>query len=288
MSERGQGIRCQYCGGEPGYHMYRCPVIENMTKAMHEQRIQERGETETQDWRTKEMIENLKERSKYYQELLAAQSTPDQFPTSTKIQNPDLGPDTTVAQHRYKAALQEYILKPPDDEKHHWGGNANTGHKLHLNVPLASVRIVSDHLKMLGVQHKYLRGGEVDDGKIFTVYCGSKDRADAIAQQISRDLGSLLRRPMDTSEIEYAPNVVGRFAGAFTGPDAEFGQYPLMGMRGLTVLKSDVRISWTSYKDKSEAGKKLMSTKAFVKAFTRASEKYGTYFYGSSRETKKT
>jgi hypothetical protein len=161
------------------------------------------------------------------------------------------------------------------------------GHKIHLNIEAKDVAAVSKYLKDNGYRHKYLSGGEIEDGKVFTVYIGSKDLTDELAQKISSDLQTYLRRPVFLDEVEYAPNVVGRFESS-SGTSAEpFSKYGF-GIRGVDMLRQD--------KDEIISGRNLNKrntrsendailpggyTGAFTRSFERLSQDYGSFFYGT-------
>jgi hypothetical protein len=285
MPEKSLESGCPDCGQAYG-HSSDCPKIFQMQENIKKGRLKERDEAETADWRTQEVIENEEARELFLNTILTAQLSEDKFPTSTKENNQDIGYDTRVAQGNFVKVLPPYSWSPPKTARNFWGGDANIGHKLHLNVPLNSVKTVSRHLKLLGVEHKYLSGGEVDDGKIFTVYCGSKNRADMIAQQISRDLAHDLRRPLAVSEAEYAPNVCGRFVGSL----AEWSQYPKGKMRGITPLAGDPEkelLFPTIFKQLPGTEQERVSRMALRRSFELAASKYGKYFYGSGNKSAK-
>src|SRR5690606_45734 len=121
----------------------------------------------------------------------------DPFPYSDGLENLiAFGSDQEKAYHQ--GDLEEYAYTPKSKSKTDFiDGNPNVGHKLHLNVPLEHVKVVSDYLKANDYCHKYLHGGEVEDGKMFTLYIGSHQLAFHLAQIISRDLKGKLARPVE-------------------------------------------------------------------------------------------
>ncbi|MFA6909200.1 MAG: hypothetical protein WC289_04970 [Patescibacteria group bacterium] len=267
---------CIYCGESSG-HLATCPrVLTNEYKGEGKADIR-KSSTEV-DWRMAEKREDTEAETAYYQSLIAAHETVDPFPTSTSHTNEDANTNNDIAQQRYTEYMPPYKQNIHDTEKNYWNGDVNIGHKLHLNVPVTSIHDVAEYLKRLNIEHKYLSGGDVTDGKVFTIYCGSKDRADAVATQISADLHPHLRRPANTSEVEYAPNVSGRFMGS----QKEWGQYPVGKMRGIAALTEDRQLLF-GYKVLSEQDKQRKSKEAFKRSFDRAAEIYGTYFYGSTK-----
>jgi len=86
--------------------------------------------------------------------------------------------------------------------------------KFHLNVLPENVRTVSEFLKRHNFHHKYLSGGEIESGKIFTVYTGSKKLTEFAVRVISSNVGNLLTDPKAEGEVLFAPNIVGRFEGS--------------------------------------------------------------------------
>jgi hypothetical protein len=98
------------------------------------------------------------------------------------------------------------------------------------------------------------------------VYIGSFKLTNTLAQQLSRDLKGLLSRPVNNTEIEFAPGVVGRFMGFQGGPsEMKFHQY---GGTGITYLWKDMDILFRNNQ-----------TDLMVKnAFRELVRRYGNYF----------
>lgn len=222
------------------------------------------------------LIEDPYNKRRYFQKLSVQQNVHDSFPESNGIDNPNLPQNREESlriQKAYEEELPEYSktnLGIPNETIDFWKENEiNCGHKLHLNVAIKNVKKVSEYLVANNICHKYLFGGEIDDGKIFTIYTGSKDMTDKIAKKLSADLGDLLCKPIDNSEIEYAPNVIGRFKGS----SKDFHQYGC-GIRGISMLMEDARIVILA-KDESHI------PLAFQKAYQKLAEEHGIYFYGS-------
>lgn len=125
----------------------------------------------------------------------------------------------------YTQQLEEYLFESNDRDKTFVNGDPNEGYKFHLNVTPENVRTVSAYLKLLGVEHKFLSGGEIESGKIFTVYTGSKGNTEKVVKQIADNLSvAQLLEPMPDNpadmvkhapngEVPYAPNIYGRFVG---------------------------------------------------------------------------
>lgn len=234
-------------------------------------------------------------REAYYGELLAAQITKDHFPHSTAEPNPDMLKGDDVALHKlYEQHLPEYNHSgssapiSPDKIDYLENDKQDSGHKLHLNVAAQDVAAVAEYLKRQGYRHKYLSGGEISDGKVFTVYIGSKDLTDKLAQEISRDLAPHLKRPVFSDEVEYAPNVVGRFDGGTLRDFEKYGH----GIRGINMLRSDVELvvnrMLTNNFDHKRTSKDDLDTAipggflgAFKRSFERLAKDYGPFFYGS-------
>lgn len=85
------------------------------------------------------------------------------------------------------------------------------GWKIHLNVVPDNVEKVSEFLKKGSFTHKYLKGGEISAGKIFTVYFGPKSLTEEGVKEISDGIGDLLETPKASGEAPAAPKIVARF-----------------------------------------------------------------------------
>lgn len=244
-----------------------------------------------------EMKRNKEEalvKTAYYNELLAIQTPKDYFPNSTNPPNPDLLKDESIYNQYLKPYLQTDLSNNtinPDKVDYPEKITHNFGHKLHLNIEAKDVVVVSKYLKDNGYRHKYLSGGEIEDGKVFTVYIGSKDLTDELAQKISSDLQTYLRRPVFVDEVEYAPNVVGRFESS-KGTGAEpFSKYGF-GIRGVDILRQDkekiVEANMQKFNNTRSENEALLPggyIGAFTRSFERLSQDYGSFFYGT--KTKK-
>lgn len=136
----------------------------------------------------------------------------------------------------------------------------NIGYKLHLNVEPENVSNVSEYLKRKSIPHKYLSGANPLEGKIFTLYIGSRNLASEVALEISKDLDGLLCFPVSKDGIEFAPNVVGRFNTV----QEDFDRYPRFGIRGISTLSDS------------------FESDCLVKSYDFLSVKYGEYFNGES------
>ncbi len=113
---------------------------------------------------------------------------------------------------QYEAVMKDY--------QHHaepgkWTFMGRDGYKFHLNVKPENVQEVSVLLKNHDYEHKYLSGGEAEDGKIFTVLGGSKEQTERIIREIADSpVAQLLEPPviaLRQGEVLYAPNISGRF-----------------------------------------------------------------------------
>jgi len=142
---------------------------------------------------------------------------------------------TSQLLQEYSSHLKEY--KHPDYEKERADFNhpnnpnqdPNIGWKCHINVAPTHVVEVAKFLQDSGYCHKYLSGGEIEDGKTFTIYLGSKHTTEEQIPQIFTTIGHLIDPALDQTEVEFAPRIVGRFVG----PRTEFAQY---GDRGISYL----------------------------------------------------
>jgi hypothetical protein len=82
---------------------------------------------------------------------------------------------------------------------------ANIGWKIHLNVCPENTKAVSEYLISQEYYHKYFGGGEIEDGKIFTVYIGSYLLTEKLAREIYHDIYWILARSRIPGELEFAP-----------------------------------------------------------------------------------
>ncbi len=139
----------------------------------------------------------------------------------------------------YLAVMTEYHHLNPDWK--FWDNNPNIGWKFHLDVPPENVIAVSEFLKTYngkGFRHKYLNGSAVEQGKVFTVYTGSKNDTEKAVKEIYDHTQHLIQNPrVNPSEIngetEFAPNIYGRFVGAKKDGFQEYGH------NGISFLQGD-------------------------------------------------
>ncbi len=135
----------------------------------------------------------------------------------------------------YKAVLMDYAHNAEAGKWEFFDNDLNQGYKFHLNVKPENVKQVAAILKLGDYQHKYLSGGEVEDGKIFTIYTGSKQQTEQIVREVADSkIAELLEKPLanKTGEVSYAPNIVGRFVG---NKEKYLTKVPRLG---ITVLRS--------------------------------------------------
>lgn len=201
--------------------------------------------------------------------LASKQFEKDYYPTSN-------GPKNKVEDlTSYDKVLREYkcisgitLNKNRFDCEH-----PNRGYKLHLNVLPENVIRVSTYLKNKGYIHKYIKGGDPDD-KTFTIYIGSLDLTRKLAQEISEDLSGLLCFPAVEEEIEFAPNVVGRFHVK----DPNFSEHPFANVRGISTL---IKYEKAGYSGIWEPVPEDITKQAFNETFDALAEQFGKYFYGT-------
>ncbi len=151
--------------------------------------------------------------------------------------------------------------------------NGNIAWKVHLNAMPKDVETISKYLRTNGYLHKYLSGGEIEDGKTFTVYIGSFRLTQRLANRLSGDLVAFLARPKARREIEFARGVVGRFCG-------ERGKFRRYGSSGLSHLDDETtRAAWKKARHSTAAeGEEIMQALEPA-AFRKAKELYGNYFF---------
>ncbi len=163
------------------------------------------------------------------------------------------------------------------------------GWKLHLNFDsqnpdtVARISEVLSRIKQSGAVRNFKIGDgggkEWDNpGKESTIYVGSRNKTDAVAKFVSRELGDVLLPPEGHALIDDIPlanNVMGRFAPQY---DPEFHQY---GSEGIPYLKEEfARAIWMP----QDQQKEYLSVLA-KKSLDRIVEKYGDYFTGTQEET---
>ncbi|MBI2140469.1 hypothetical protein HYU14_06085 [Candidatus Woesearchaeota archaeon] len=197
------------------------------------------------------------------------------------------------ADELYTSEMKGYSLHPKSNKKTDIG--AATGWKFHLNVTPKNVKEVSGYLTSKEYYHKFLSGGEIEDGKIFTVYIGSRDKAEEEAQNLSKDLAQYLSMPVEHGEIEFAPGVVGRFDAS--NARMTFHQY---GGFGLVWLLEDLdNLKYLFYEpsekktpppsERTAEQKKLEDEfKGYMayRSFIKLKEYYGDYFLGTKGKKK--
>ena len=162
----------------------------------------------------------------------------------------------------------QYAITNPKDGKSSAPLKMDTGWKVHLNVAPENAKAVSEYLKLHHYNHKFLSGGEPDDGKVFTVYFGPKSVMDQWVGMLATDLKDKLASPGAYNEAEVACGIVGRF----TVDDNEArggGEFRQYGAYGLSFLK-DAKVPWKATRDERITDAK--------KTYARLKELYGSYF----------
>jgi hypothetical protein len=212
----------------------------------------------------------------FFRRLTREQAAINPFPSSNLKKNPAVEEDHR--QRAFEAVMEPYIfdrehIKPGTCDYGPWN-NSDIGHKLHLNIEPKDVRGVSRYLSILGFNHKYLHGGDVSKGKVFTLYPGSKACADRMAQQLSRDLDPYICRPLAEDEIEYAPNIAGRFVER----GLRFHKDGAGLIRGIPLLYSD--LDYLEDEKNEVLVTPIWMDQAFERSFDVLTKTYGSYFYG--------
>lgn len=172
----------------------------------------------------------------------------------------------------YVDVLDEYSAKE-DSRFKFWNNDPNVGFKCHLNAKPVQVIEISEFLKAGGYNHKFLSGGEVEDGKIFTVYLGGKSQAEDIVRQISNGVGGLLVEPKPSVlkyESLFAPNISGRFGSRIDEFDNKY-----FAIDGVPIRKTMWRREMHDGKMKT-----IYSPGALDDARNGLSQHYGDYFGG--------
>ncbi len=93
--------------------------------------------------------------------------------------------------------------------------NPNEGYKIHLNCDPVDAGAISRSLIARDLHHKYLSGGDVREGKVFTIYTGGRAQTEEIVRSLADNLRGVLKPPpvTTTGEVPYAHNIFGRFTG---------------------------------------------------------------------------
>lgn len=190
-------------------------------------------------------------------------------------------PSTEIVelQKTYTSVLPEYTHHHPSWE--FFQNNPNIGWKFHLDVSPENVRAVAQFLKShsgSGFEHKYPSGGAIEDGKVFTVYTGSKENTEKAVATIFEQIGHLLQPPrvdptQENGEVEFAPRIFGRFHADLVKDEsgnilADFDSY---GHDAISFLRGDsgqVRFGAKSINDATLAAKE------------RALQVFGDYYGG--------
>lgn len=158
-------------------------------------------------------------------------------------------------------------------------GSPNLGWKVHLNIAPANVASASDYLKQNGYAHKYLTGGSGGEGKAFTVYFGAKGTMDKWSQQLAKDLGNVLCKPVAPEETEVAAGIVARFTslgsdgremGSPEDTFLQYGEYGLSARRAFVLGKG----GWKNIATPEQKAELARD------AFQNLTRLYGSYFHG--------
>ncbi len=205
--------------------------------------------------------------------------------------------DLSVSEFSKKSRLKSYQFPFPKHETLKYDfldeKNANLGWKIHLNVSAENSKKVSDYLIKNGYFHKFLGGGEADDGKIFTIYFGTPQITEKFSKIISEDLEDLLSKPEAKDEAEFAKGIVGRF-GTYDKDGYNSLGFAPGGSYGMSYSKGKIKHNGedkmlvlvaqhlTNGRDKSLSGKdKVEKLEALGKInFDLLEEKYAEYFTG--------
>jgi len=169
--------------------------------------------------------------------------------------------------------------------------NNGKGWKMHLNFDTndsqkaTTITGVLERLKAAGAitDSKVGNGGgtqtdgyEDAPGKEATIYVGSKDKTDLIADYLSAELQGQLTTPTGDAlrdDIELAPAVMGRFE--VYGADPEFMQYSGVDTPVLKDYAANVQFGTTDAQKAENLTKAQEASKAHLQ------EKYGAYYTGS-------
>lgn len=196
-----------------------------------------------------------------------AQEGEDDFPVIDKRFEQASGLQSYDSSSKYYDEIKLYEVTHPGRKKRdgsEYGFNEGmTGWKLHLNVKPEDASHVSTYLRENGYRHKFLSGGMVTSGKVFTIYIGSRELTQRLSQELSKDLEKFLCRPADWREIEFAKGIVGRFSSGDYKED-----FSIYGPYGMPELAPD----W------NDPFKKETDDEKALKAYKKLKTKFGKYF----------
>lgn len=171
----------------------------------------------------------------------------------------------------YGRVLPQYEVASANPQRYDFGDSPNHGWKVHLNVEAQNAQTVADYLKAEGYRHKFLNGGEIGDGKVFTLYLGSFEKAQSEAATISESLEGRLAKPVNYDEVELARGVVGRFR------TERFGFNPY-GTSGLSTLSTSISLPYLRATNASAEEIATALAKAEEVSCRRLLHHFGDYF----------
>lgn len=180
----------------------------------------------------------------------------------------------------YESVLVPYSYSPERKKspgsKFNFAFEKGLGWKIHLNATPENVKKISEYLKSNEYEHKYLSGGDPSDGKVFTIYFGSKSKLDEWSEVLASDLKSYISRPATNGEVEVAPGISARFDPGQARGDRFFryGYFGVPVYRGDTSEESvnSKRILLEGSTDEKEEVTRL--------SYEKLSDLYGSYFTG--------
>lgn len=178
------------------------------------------------------------------------------------------------------AEASTFSREHPEEAKFNFAinNNGNVGWKVHLNVTPENAPQVAEYLKQNGYDHKFLMGGGAEEGKVFTIYFGAKSMMDKWSPQLSRDLGTVLCKPLVNDEVEVSPGVVARFTSLQEG-NKQFGEEFLQyGAFGMSARKKFMQEQ--AKKGIYDPNNPSIEEDVAKDAFQHLSEMYGSYFTG--------
>lgn len=143
------------------------------------------------------------------------------------------------------------------------------GWKLHFSTEEKNEKYTIAVLKSKGLMFKCGHGGERNEGKGFTVYAGSKEKAMKIADDINQRLATLILPPQGevlVSDVQISGNIFGRFDAG-----GEWHQY---GPKGIPWMRQDLENNFLRFQNKDRLGE-------FEERSRRKLEKeFGNFFTG--------
>ncbi|HQH70473.1 MAG TPA: hypothetical protein PK360_00170, partial [bacterium] len=172
-------------------------------------------------------------------------------------------------------------------EENNKKGYETQGWKLHLNVDRETAEAIHEFLMREGVHHKIGRSGG-QEGKAMTIYAGSRDLANALAETINQKFGGRIQAPKG-NVLDDDRQIVGNIWGRFD-IGRKNNKYHQYGHGGVPILNADAKHIETQRmsdrllkEEKTPEEYWAMWKEAAQKAEKLLEKEYGVYFTGTKK-----